>query len=364
LIDLTFNIQFVYRMVDGMVRDPATSFLVGQNTSFNATGLDLPVASQALTQSAQSAQLRAMGYDESDVKQVGTFHIAVTNFDFLGLVDSFFFSPEDRQKQQQKSNYWFELHPDPKRVELVRRRCNDIQYPMLEEYEFRKDNAAALDLRIQLKPSASHRDYQVKALSKMFGNGRARSGIIVLPCGAGKTLTGITAATTIKKNTLVLATTNMAANQWKREFEKWTAVDPRDVVVFTSDNVEDITNRNPIVLISTYSMISFHGQRAIRTAEVIRDIKTREWGLVLLDEVHVVPANTFRECIGSTHSRCKLGLTATLVREDNLIEDLFFLIGPKLYEANWQDLSREGYLAKVQWCGLLLIFLFCRVLSF
>ena len=95
-------------------------------------------------------------------------------------------------------------------------------------------------------------------------------------------------------------------------------------------------------------MIAFSGTRSKQSLEIIKDITTREWGLVLLDEVHVAPAATFRRCVTVTHSRTKLGLTATLVREDGLIEDLFFLIGPKLYEANWTELQKAGHLAKVQ----------------
>ena len=77
----------------------------------------------------------------------------------------------------------------------------------------------------------------------MFSNGRARSGIIVLPCGAGKTLTGITAACTIKKSTLVVCTSQVSAEQWKREFLKWSLVNPQDVVIFTSQTVKRKENR-------------------------------------------------------------------------------------------------------------------------
>ncbi|KAG1075065.1 hypothetical protein G6F42_025648 [Rhizopus arrhizus] len=92
-------------------------------------------------------------------------------------------------------------------VENIKKRCNDIDYPMLEEYDFRNDTVNA-NLEIDLKPTTTIRPYQEKSLSKMFGNGRARSGIIVLPCGAGKTLVGITAACTIKKSCLVLCTSS------------------------------------------------------------------------------------------------------------------------------------------------------------
>jgi DNA excision repair protein ERCC-3 len=90
-------------------------------------------------------------------------------------------------------------------IQTVRRRCKDIDLPALEEYDFKNDHINP-NLEIQLKPMTVIRPYQETSLSKMFGNGRARSGIIVLPCGAGKTLVGITAACTIKKSTLVLCT--------------------------------------------------------------------------------------------------------------------------------------------------------------
>ena len=89
----------------------------------------------------------------------------------------------------------------------VKKRCNELEYPMLEEYDFRNDTVNP-NLEIDLKPSTVIRPYQETSLSKMFGNGRARSGIIVLPCGAGKTLVGITAACTIKKSCLVLCTSS------------------------------------------------------------------------------------------------------------------------------------------------------------
>jgi DNA excision repair protein ERCC-3 len=90
--------------------------------------------------------------------------------------------------------------------------------------------------------------------------------------------------------------------------------------------------------------------------QMMEAIRSREWGLLLLDEVHVVPAQMFRKVIGIVKSHCKLGLTATLVREDERIGDLNFLIGPKMYEANWLDLTKAGHIANVQcaevWCPM------------
>jgi DNA excision repair protein ERCC-3 len=103
-------------------------------------------------------------------------------------------------------------------------------------------------------------------------------------------------------------------------------------------------------------MVSFSGKRSDKAQETMDAISSREWGLLLMDEVHVVPAKMFRRVIGSVKAHCRLGLTATLVREDDLISDLNFLIGPKLYEANWMDLTTQGYLANVQcvevWCPM------------
>lgn len=127
--------------------------------------------------------------------------------------------------------YSFEV--DQKRVEIVRKNCHDLKYPTLEEYDFRKD-ALAEELPISLKPSANIRSYQEKSLSKMFGNGRARSGIIVLPCGAGKTLVGITATSTIRRNTLVFCNTAVSVNQWKQQFQRWANIPDKQICQFTS----------------------------------------------------------------------------------------------------------------------------------
>jgi DNA excision repair protein ERCC-3 len=110
------------------------------------------------------------------------------------------------------------------------------------------------------------------------------------------------------------------------------------------------------ILISTYSMICHGGRRSAEGQMMIDAIQEREWGLMILDEVHVAPADMFQKVVQLINAHCKLGLTATLVREDNKIQDLGFLVGPKLYEANWIDLTAQGFLAKVQcievWCPM------------
>ncbi|ORX56370.1 DNA repair helicase rad25 [Hesseltinella vesiculosa] len=246
----------------------------------------------------------------------------------------------------------FEIAPD--HVETIKKRCNDIDYPMLEEYDFRNDVINA-NLDIDLKPTTVIRPYQEKSLSKMFGNGRARSGIIVLPCGAGKTLVGITAAATIKKSCLVLCTSSVSVMQWKQQFLQWSNIKENQIAVFTSDCKEKFAGASGIV-ISTYSMVANKRKRSYDAQKMMEFLESREWGFLLLDEVHVVPANMFRTVVTTIAAHAKLGLTATLVREDEKIDDLNFLIGPKLYEANWLDLANKGHIANVQcaevWCSM------------
>ncbi len=240
------------------------------------------------------------------------------------------------------------------KVSTVAQRCLALHYPALEEYDFRNDYINA-NLEIDLRPATQIRPYQEKSLSKMFGNGRAKSGIIVLPCGAGKTLVGVTAACTIKKGVIVLATSNMSAIQWRNEFIKWSNINPVNIAVFSSDSKAVFTG-NTGIIITTYSMVANTRKRAHESAKMIKFLQSREWGLMLLDEVHVVPAQMFRRIIGAIKAHSKLGLTATLLREDDKIEDLNFLIGPKLYEANWMELSQQGHIATVQcaevWCPM------------
>ncbi|XP_073133014.1 general transcription and DNA repair factor IIH helicase/translocase subunit XPB1 isoform X2 [Henckelia pumila] len=255
---------------------------------------------------------------------------------------------------EEKETHSFEI--DPAQVENVKQRClpNALNYPMLEEYDFRNDTVNP-DLEVELKPHAQPRPYQEKSLSKMFGNGRARSGIIVLPCGAGKSLVGVSAATRIRKSCLCLATNAVSVDQWAFQFKLWSTITEEQICRFTSDSKERFRG-NAGVVVTTYNMIAFNGKRSEESEKILEEIRNREWGLLLMDEVHVVPAHMFRKVISITKSHCKLGLTATLVREDERITDLNFLIGPKLYEANWLDLVKGGFIANVQcaevWCPM------------
>ena len=259
-----------------------------------------------------------------------------------------------------KGNNYFEIYHED--VEEIKQICIENQYPLLEEYDYNNDkNNPPLNITPKLENPV--RAYQEKALNIMFSNERARSGIIVLPCGAGKTLVGILSACTIKKNTIILCNSAVSVHQWYNEFNYWSVIKPkRNICRFTSKYKDDLWDlkKEGGILIVTYSMLSFKGKRSNETEKIIQSIKSIEWGLMILDEVQVLPAKIFRQILSVVKTHCKLGLTATLVREDLLIKDLQFLIGPKHYEANWLDLQRDGYLARVKcveiWCEMELKF--------
>ena len=139
----------------------------------------------------------------------------------------------------------------------------------------------------------------------------------------------------------------MSVVQWKEEFKKWSNINPEDIAVFTSGEKQRLNHRAGVT-ICTYSMVTQNARRAHDSKQVMDFIMSREWGLMVLDEVHVVPAEMFRRVTERIKTHSKLGLTATLLREDDKIKDLNFLIGPKLYEANWLQLSEEGHIARVQ----------------
>ena len=229
-------------------------------------------------------------------------------------------------------------------VEKIRRRCVELDCPLLEEYDFIHD-IHVCSIKIDLNPDTRIRKYQEKALSKMFNKSRARSGVVVLPCGAGKTIVGIAAITIIKKTALIVCNSTVSVEQWRKQFLKWSDINGAKIKSFIAGYFNNFENIISDIVVTTYSMISFGGQRAKLSASLICEIKKREWWMVILDEVHVVPANVFRKVLGAIKTHCKLGLTATLLREDRKVGDIGFLIGPKLYEANWLDLEKVGYLA-------------------
>ncbi|XP_049808603.1 general transcription and DNA repair factor IIH helicase subunit XPB [Schistocerca nitens] len=245
----------------------------------------------------------------------------------------------------------FEVNQE--KIEVIQKRCIELEHPLLAEYDFRNDTVNP-DINIDLKPSAVLRPYQEKSLRKMFGNGRARSGVIVLPCGAGKSLVGVTACCTVRKRALVLCNSGVSVEQWKQQFKMWSTADDSMICRFTSEAKDKPMGCS--ILVTTYSMITHTQKRSWEADQTMKWLQEQEWGIMVLDEVHTIPAKMFRRVLTIVQSHCKLGLTATLLREDDKIADLNFLIGPKLYEANWLELQKRGFIARVQcaevWCPM------------
>ena len=266
-------------------------------------------------------------------------------------ITNFYKLDEDEDDDSSLQTVSFELNQE--KIETFQKRCIQLEYPLLAEYDFRNDTHNP-DINIDLKPVAVLKPYQEKSLRKMFGNGRARSGMIVLPCGAGKSLVGVTACCTVRKRALVLCNSGVSVEQWKQQFKMWSTADDSMICRFTSDAKDKPMGCS--ILVTTYSMITHQQKRSKEAEQTMKWLQEQEWAIMVLDEVHTIPARMFRRVLTIVQAHCKLGLTATLVREDDKIADLNFLIGPKLYEANWLELQKRGFIARVEcaevWCPM------------
>ena len=177
------------------------------------------------------------------------------------------------------------------------------------------------------------RPYQTDAVNSFFEQG---SGVVVLPCGAGKTLVGAGAMAVGKTNTLILVTNTVSARQWRAELLKRTTLTEDEVGEY-SGLVKDVKP----VTIATYQMLT-----AKRKGEYahLALLDALDWGLVIYDEVHLLPAPVFK-LTADLQARRRLGLTATLVREDGREGDVFSLIGPKRFDAPWKEIEAQGFIS-------------------
>ena len=187
---------------------------------------------------------------------------------------------------------------------------------------------------IELAEDGWHlRDYQRQAVDGFWAGG---SGVVVLPCGAGKTLVGAAAMAQAKATTLILVTNTVAGRQWKRELVARTSLTEDEIGEYSGERKEI----RPVT-IATYQVVTRKTKGEYRHLELF---DSRDWGLVIYDEVHLLPAPVFR-MTADLQSRRRLGLTATLVREDGREGDVFSLIGPKRYDAPWRDIEQQGWIA-------------------
>lgn len=224
-------------------------------------------------------------------------------------------------------------------------------------------------LTIRLRPHTLNTDrpfnlrhYQKEAVEVFHARGTPRggSGVIVLPCGAGKTMVGMGAMEALQTNTLVLTTNTVAVRQWIDELLDKTTLQPDEIGEYTGD----VKQIRPVT-ITTYQILTYHKRRkrAGEDEDLFDDFgngqprplsledfphfqlfNERDWGLIIYDEVHLLPAPMFR-MTAELQARRRLGLTATLVREDRKEDHVFALIGPKKYDVPWKDLERQGWIA-------------------
>ncbi|CAB0592227.1 helicase [Corynebacterium diphtheriae] len=180
------------------------------------------------------------------------------------------------------------------------------------------------------------RDYQRMAADSFWEGG---SGVVVLPCGAGKTMVGAAAMAKAQATTLILVTNTVAGRQWRDELLRRTALTPEEIGEYSGEKKEI----RPIT-IATYQVVTRKTKGEYRALELF---DSRDWGLIIYDEVHLLPAPVFR-LTSDLQSRRRLGLTATLVREDGREGDVFSLIGPKRYDAPWKDLETQGFIATAE----------------
>jgi DNA excision repair protein ERCC-3 len=177
------------------------------------------------------------------------------------------------------------------------------------------------------------RDYQTQAVEKFWQGG---SGVVVLPCGAGKTIVGAAAMSVAKTNTLILVTNTVSARQWKVELLKRTTLTEEEIGEY-SGSMKEIKP----VTIATYQILTTKRKNEYAHLSLLN---AKDWGLIVYDEVHLLPAPIFK-MTADLQARRRLGLTATLVREDGKEGDVFSLIGPKRFDAPWKEIEAQGYIA-------------------
>jgi DNA excision repair protein ERCC-3 len=182
------------------------------------------------------------------------------------------------------------------------------------------------------------RPYQQQAVEGFWHGG---SGVVVLPCGAGKTLVGAAAMATAKATTLILVTNTVSARQWKHELVKRTSLTEEEIGEYSGTRKEI----RPVT-IATYQVMTTKRKGVYAHLELF---DSRDWGLIVYDEVHLLPAPVFK-FTADLQARRRLGLTATLVREDGREGDVFSLIGPKRFDAPWKEIEAQGYIAPADCC--------------
>jgi len=200
--------------------------------------------------------------------------------------------------------------------------------------------ADKLSCALKTSGGFSPRDYQMAAVRAFRANGKGDHGVIVLPCGAGKTIVGMEAMAQLNTETLILTTSITAVRQWIAELLDKTELTSEQIGEYSGEKKEICP-----VTVSTYQIISAKDRN--EKQKHFELFSKRNWGFIIYDEVHTLPAPVFR-ITAELQAKRRLGLTATLVREDRLEGDVFALIGPKRHEMSWKVLEGKGWIAQAE----------------
>ncbi|TCP58947.1 DNA excision repair protein ERCC-3 [Tumebacillus sp. BK434] len=215
-------------------------------------------------------------------------------------------------------------------------------YPVRDRVGYVDGDPLPLTLRTRTQSGRAFllRPYQQEAVERFAAGGvDGGSGVVVLPCGAGKTVVGIAAIARMQTHTLILTPNILAARQWIAELLDKTDLTADDIGEYTSEH-----KHIRAVTVTTYQMLTYRSGSSYPHFERLNSVR---WGLIVYDEVHLLPAPIFR-LTADVQSTRRLGLTATLVREDGAEHDVFAMIGPKKYEVPWKVMEQGGYLAPTE----------------
>jgi len=241
------------------------------------------------------------------------------------------------------------LRVDPAKRGHIKQALVNIGYPAEDLAGYVSGDSVAFNLRLMTnsgKPFAL-RHYQQEAGEVFYADGAAHggSGVIVLPCGAGKTIVGLSVMHEMQCSTLILTPNTVSVRQWIDELLDKTTLTEEQVGEYSGQRKQI----RPIT-ISTYQTMTYRKRKVAKSAPFHEQyphftlFNDHNWGLIVYDEVHLLPAPVF-SITAELQARRRLGLTATLVREDGRQEDVFSLIGPKKYDVPWKDLERQGWIA-------------------
>ncbi len=286
---------------------------------------------------------------ESYISKFGCVQINRKDDNFLILKINDNFSLREIVSQGSISKYFVEKISENQFVikvqdrGTIKQKLIDIGYPVKDIAGYIEGNQLNIEKRTITKSRKEFivREYQKESAEFFYCNGKKTggNGVIVLPCGSGKTIVGIEIISLIKQHTLILCPNVPAVHQWIRELSDKTSISEECIGEYTGEKKEI----KPIT-IATYQILVYRKKKEDEFPHF--DIfKKNNWGLIIYDEVHLLPAPIFR-VTAEIQSRRRLGLTATLVREDGNERYVFSLIGPKRYDVPWKDLEKQGFIAQ------------------